>query len=233
MSTKYTTISVSLCAVTLLVANSLTASELSGNIGAVSNYLWRGVSQTQDSVAIQGGIDYSHDSGFYGGTWLSNLDFGDDTSYELDLYAGLSGNISEDVSYDLSYLYYAYPDANGDINFGEATASISWQWLSLAYSHTLHGDSDIASDPLDSDDMGYWQANVSVPLSETLTLDLHYGYSEGDIVQSWYGIKDYSDYSLSLTKDVQVGSVTLALVDTDLSQTDPKALLSYNYSFDL
>lgn len=233
MSIKYKTTTFSLCAVALLISNSIAANELSGNIGAVSNYLWRGVSQTDDSVAIQGGIDYSHDSGFYAGTWLSNVDFGDDTSFELDLYAGYSGSLSEEIDYDLSYLYYAYPDANGDINFGEVTAGISWQWLSVAYSHTLHGDSDIASSPLDSDDMGYLQANVSIPVSDSLTIDLHYGYSDGDIIQSWFGVEDYSDYSLSITKEVQVGSITLAFVDTDLSQTDPKALLSYNYSFDL
>ncbi|MGS0730349.1 TorF family putative porin, partial [Shewanella sp. 0m-11] len=77
------------------------------NIGATSNYLWRGVTQTDDAVAVQGGIDYSHDSGFYAGTWASNVDFGDETSYEVDFYAGFAGTIGDEFEYDLSYLYYA------------------------------------------------------------------------------------------------------------------------------
>jgi len=50
------------------------------NIGATSNYVWRGVTQTNDAVAVQGGIDYRHEVGFYAGTWASNVDFGNETS---------------------------------------------------------------------------------------------------------------------------------------------------------
>ena len=53
---------------------------ISANIGVVSNYIWRGVTQTGDQAAVQGGLDYSHESGFYAGTWASNVDFDEGAS---------------------------------------------------------------------------------------------------------------------------------------------------------
>lgn len=166
----------------LLTTNAFAA--VSGNIGGTSNYLWRGVTQTNDSVAIQGGIDYSHDSGFYAGTWASNVDFGDDTSYELDLYAGYGGNITEDLSYDIGYLYYAYPDAEGSIDFGELHGAITWKWFELSYSQVINAGDDVAAEPLDNKDMSYLAATASFPLTDKLSLSLHYGYSSGDVVES-------------------------------------------------
>ena len=66
------------------------AGELSANIGAVSNYMWRGVTQTDDGAAVQGGIDWGHDSGFYLGTWASNIKWATDLSsgVEVDFYGG-------------------------------------------------------------------------------------------------------------------------------------------------
>ena len=83
---------------------------LSANIGVVSNYLWRGITQTDDKPAIQGGLDYSHSSGFYAGTWLSNVDFNLDEnnpSAEVDLYLGYTNSIVEDLTYSLKGIYYA------------------------------------------------------------------------------------------------------------------------------
>ena len=101
-----------LIASSALVSTSASAVEgLSANVGLTSNYLWRGVSQTDDGAAISGGIDYAADSGFYVGTWASNVDFGDDASYELDFYAGFSGELPDGFGYDVGYIYYAYPDS--------------------------------------------------------------------------------------------------------------------------
>ena len=88
------------------------ADSLEWNIGATSQYLWRGMSQGS-GAAVQGGLDYSADNGFSIGTWVSNVDFGDDTTYELDGYFGYSiGPVS------LGYIYYAYPDGD-DLDFSE------------------------------------------------------------------------------------------------------------------
>lgn len=215
-----------------LIATSAHAA-VEANIGATSNYLWRGVTQTDDAVAVQGGIDYSHESGFYAGTWASNVDFGDDTSYEVDFYAGFAGNFTDDFGYDINYLYYAYPDADGSIDFSEVTAALSWKWLSVSYSHVVHAGDDVASEPLDNSDMGYAQANFSYPLSDTLSIGAHYGYSTGDVITTWYNTDSYSDYSLALSKDTDLGTVSFTVSDTDLKNDDAKFLLGYSYSFTL
>ena len=103
--------------------------EVTANAAATSNYLWRGQEQTGGDAAVSGGIDYANESGFYAGTWASNASWADEMTYELDLYAGFGGAINENVSYDVGYIYYAYPDAasGADADFSEVYGSISVQ----------------------------------------------------------------------------------------------------------
>ncbi|ABV89043.1 TorF family putative porin [Shewanella pealeana] len=218
--------------ITSLVGTSVQAS-VEANIGASSNYLWRGITQTNDAVAVQGGIDYSHDSGFYVGTWASNIDFGDNTSYEIDFYTGFAGSIGEEFKYDIGYLYYAYPDAGDNIDLGEVSAAITWKWITVSYSHLVNAGSEVVTEPLDNTDMGYLQTTLTYPISDTLSIAAHYGYSSGDVVTAWYDTDSYADYSLVLSKDTDFGSISFAVSDTDLKNDDAKVLLGYNYSFEL
>lgn len=222
----------SLLAATMMLAVPASAA-VTANAGMTSNYLWRGVTQTNDGVAVQGGVDYEHDSGFYLGTWASNVDFGDDTSYEIDFYGGYAGSITDDLGYDVSYLYYAYPDSDASVDFGELKAALSWKWFSLSYSYVVNADDDVASAPLDNDDMSYVDAAASWPLSDSLSLTVHYGYSSGDVVTAWFDEDSYSDYSIALSKDTDVGSFSFLISDTDLENDDPKVVIGYSYSFDL
>ncbi len=83
----------SLIATSVLAASAVTSSVAmaespwSANIGVGSNYMWRGITQTDNAAAISGGVDYANPNGFYAGTWTSNVTWVGD-SYELDLYAG-------------------------------------------------------------------------------------------------------------------------------------------------
>ena len=215
----------------LLTASSMAA--VSGNIGATSNYLWRGTTQTGDAVAVQGGLDYSHDSGFYAGTWASNVDFGDDTSYELDLYAGYSGSIGDDFGYDISYLYYGYPDAEGSIDFGEIHVAGTWKWIEVGYSHIINAGDDVAAEPLDNKDLSYLETTLTFPISETLSVSAHYGYSSGDVVESWFGTDNYSDYNVTLSAETSAGTVSFMVSNTDLDDDDAKVVLGYSFGFDL
>ncbi|MGD8932676.1 MAG: TorF family putative porin, partial [Chromatiales bacterium] len=98
--------------IALLGLSSTAFAEVSMNLGVTSNYVWRGVTQTDDKPAISGGVDWSGDSGLYAGAWASNVDFGSccETTYELDLYGGYKGEIS-DFGYDAGLIYYTYdPD---------------------------------------------------------------------------------------------------------------------------
>jgi len=80
-------------AVLLLVAGAAAHAELSGTVGVVSDYDFRGISLSAKDPALQGSIDWAADSGFYAGAWASNIDYGDgyDGNIELDLYAGFAG----------------------------------------------------------------------------------------------------------------------------------------------
>ena len=215
---------------TLLLTGTAFA-EVSANIGATSNYLWRGVTQTDDAVAVQGGLDYAHESGFYAGTWASNVDFGDAATYEADFYAGYGGEFAQDFTYDISYLYYAYPDSDSDYNFGEVSLLLGWKWLELSYSHVVNAESDVSGADSETD-WGYIQANASFPLTEKLSLGIHYGYSQGDVVEDLFG-DSYSDYNVSLSADTDLGTVSFMASDTDLDEDDVKVVLGYSYSFDL
>jgi uncharacterized protein (TIGR02001 family) len=184
MSTKRIEIT---CGVAALMAASLGSMSLavadspysiSANIGVVSNYMWRGVTQTLDGAAVQGGLDFTHESGFYAGTWASNIDWNDEGSsqeviipldpatgepatdndgnligvtsgssnndspnYELDIYLGYGGSVNDDFSYDLSAIYYAYPDGR-DSNFAELGASATYKWFTLGLAYTVYGAND-------------------------------------------------------------------------------------------
>ncbi|MBS3799255.1 TorF family putative porin [Pseudoalteromonas sp. BDTF-M6] len=215
-----------------LLALSLTPlasqAEVTANVAASSNYYWRGVTQSDDGAAVSGGIDYASDTGFYAGTWLSNIDFGDaaSTSYEMDLYAGFAGSV-DDIGYDVGYIYYAYPDAEGDIGFGEIYGSVSWQWLSAGASYLVNAEGDAT----DEEDMLYLELNASFTILKDTELALHFGHSSGDTVEEWYGEDDsYIDYAVSISKS----GFTFGLLQTDLDADDDlKAYVSYSLDFEL
>ena len=130
---------------TLMLAAGPAAAEepfsISANIGAVSNYMWRGVTQTGDQPAISGGLDLTHESGFYAGTWVSNVDFGDAGTYEIDGYFGFGGDINDNLSYDLNAIYYAYPDGR-DSDFAEIGGSMTFSGATLGVAYSVYGQDD-------------------------------------------------------------------------------------------
>ncbi len=106
--------SVTLTAAAVLLAGasiSANAVTVTGNVGYVSDYLFRGISQTNEGMALQGGLNLNSDSGFYLSTWGSNIKFGDG-SMELDVLAGWTGKVSNDWTLDVGVMQYRYP--NGD-----------------------------------------------------------------------------------------------------------------------
>jgi len=117
------------------------ASDLTANAAIASNYIWRGVTQTADQAAGQGGIDWGFGPGFYVGTWVSNVDFSDigdgvyGKNYEMDVYAGWGGETG-DFGYDLGVITYQYP-VEPQINFTELYVSGSYKVLTLALNYTV------------------------------------------------------------------------------------------------
>lgn len=130
-----------LAASTLFVASSAMAWEsengahsTSASVALSSDYVWRGYSQTDEDPAISGSFDYGHSSGFYAGIWASNVDFGDDTSAEIDIYAGFGGETGGGLGYDFGILRYIYPDEV--YNWNEVYASLSYSFFSVGIAHS-------------------------------------------------------------------------------------------------
>lgn len=148
------------------------AGDLSFNVAATNNYVWRGVSQTQDNAAIQGGVDYKKGS-FYVGAWGSNVDFGDDTSTELDLYVGITPTVG-DWSFDFGYIHYMYPNEcdTCDYNFGELKGAVSHSLGKGTVGAAMYLSADELEDP-------YYEINASYPLTDKLSLSGAVGNYEG------------------------------------------------------
>src|SRR5690606_18126498 len=96
-------------AATALMSAGVASAEVSYNVALTSDYVFRGVSQSDESVALQAGVDYSKNI-FYAGAWASTVDFGagSDADYEVDFYAGVKPTAGN-FSFDFGVIYYAYP----------------------------------------------------------------------------------------------------------------------------
>jgi uncharacterized protein (TIGR02001 family) len=196
-------------------------SPFSFNIGATSDYIFRGVTQTQHNPAIQGGIDYTHASGFSLGTWASNVDWVDEGHYkdnsflELDLYGGYRGSLGP-IGYDLGVIEYYYP---GDSISGTASpdttelyVSGSWEFLSLKYSHAVssHFIGWVGSNGEDTRNSKYLELNANYDLGKGWGVLGHLGHQWVNNLNS----ANYTDWKVGVTKDVGFGVVTLAYSDT-------------------
>jgi uncharacterized protein (TIGR02001 family) len=188
--------------------------EVSFNAAVVSDYRYRGISQTRLNPALQGGADYTHNpTGFYAGTWLSTIkwtkDAGGDGDVEWDLYAGKRGEIAKDISYDVGGLYYFYP-SNGlhpSANTFELYGQISAGPFSVKYSHSTTNLFGF----VDSKNSGYLDGQFNQDVYEGYTLNLHVGHQN---VKN-NGAASYTDWKVGVTKDFGVVTVALAAIYAD------------------
>ena len=190
---------------------------LSYNVGVVSDYRYRGISQSRLKPAIQGGVDFAHKSGFYLGTWLSSIkwikDAGGDASIEWDIYGGYKGTAGP-IGYDVGLLRYQYPSANLGVspNTTEVYVAGTYGPATLKYSHSL------------TDTFGFFDSKGSYYVDASATFDLGSGYSVVPHI-GYQKIKNtsaasYTDYSVTLGKDFGNGvSATAAIVATDADDT--------------
>lgn len=225
--------------VTLQMTSSLVNAEMSTNIAVVSNYLFRGVTQTDGSAAVQGGIDFEHASGFYTGTWASNVDFGDETTYELDLYAGYAGAVN-DIGYDFGYVYYAYPDAPDSIDFGELYGELSYGVTAIGIAYTVN--SDVNGEGLFASGDIYYYASVDVPLQDDYSVGALLGYYDfTDDKTLSVGEASYAHASANISKDAgDFGAFSFNLEYADIDQEsalgsvnadDPKVWMGWSKTF--
>jgi len=198
---------------------------LKANIGVVSNYVWHGLTQTDNKPAVQGGLDYSHASGFYAGTWLTNVDWGTpDPNYEVDLYLGYTSSIVEDLRYDLRATYYAYPDGK-DVDTGTVGGSLTFKWFSLGLDYTVYGQGKEV--PYDQGDWYFHGEFKYDDLPFGLGIGLRAGYSDFKYGRS-DGLPnaDYWHYGASISKDLgEFGTFSL---NWDQNNGDRDSVLAFD-----
>ena len=204
------------------------------NVGVVSDYRFRGLSQTSLKPALQLGVDFAHKSGFYLGAFGSNVNWVKDFnlatkgSYELDLYGGFKGNITEDLGFDVGLITYIYPGNNSgalgtpgvgaysNANTNEIYAGLTYNVFSFKYSRSM---GDFLGN-LRSGGSQYFDLSANFDLGNGFTLTPHIGRQTVPN-QNFGGSADgkaanYMDYALTLGKDFGSGlSGTAALIGTD------------------
>lgn len=228
----------SLLSVTGFAQAQAAESTLSFNAGVVSDYRYRGISQTRLQPALQGGVDYAHKSGLYLGAWGSTIKFIKDTgtqngvagvngSVELDVYGGYKGAVGS-VAYDVGVLRYEYVRNNLQIVPGFANANTTEVYgaatfgvFTAKYSHAL---TNLFGNP-NSKDSYYVDLSAAFDMGNGYTLTPHVGYQSVKNVAN----ASYTDYSVTLAKDLGKGlSATAAVVGTNADQGFYSLLGKYN-----
>ncbi|MGV3653832.1 MAG: TorF family putative porin [Noviherbaspirillum sp.] len=195
-----------------------------GNVALVSDYRFRGISQTFRRPAVQGGFDYAHSSGFYLGNWnssLSGVQYPDGAGLEMDFYGGYRFEAAPGLTLDAGALYYYYPGAriagtSEKFNNTELYIGASYKWFSAKYSYNVSdffglNNASAAAPNGDSKGSSYLDLGASFEVADKTTLGLHVG-------RQWvrnYGDLSYTDYKLGLTRDLGFATLGLALVGTD------------------
>ncbi|WP_138516729.1 TorF family putative porin [Limnobacter alexandrii] len=210
---------------------------LTGNVSMVTDYRFRGVSQTDGELALQGGFDYGHSSGFYAGVWNSSIDFQpffglDAGGLETDVYLGYGGEVSG-ITYDVGLLQYLYTGADKTDNLDtlELYGSVG------AYGFTLGAAYSLSKDYFgftDADGSTYAYLNYDYSITDDLGLALHYGTTS--VEGPGNGGADYDDYSIGLTYAYAGFDLGLTYVDTDIkpkakNNTDGVVVLSVGKTF--
>jgi uncharacterized protein (TIGR02001 family) len=213
----------------LLAAPLAQAVEWSVTPAVVSDYDFRGITQTAGDPAFQLGATVTGDSGLYGFAWGSNID-GDesypDADIEVDLGFGYAGGDAEaSVGYDLGVTWYAYP-GNSDFNYFEVSAAVMKDWFQakLWYSPEFAGADASAY---------YLETNGTFPLPQDFGLIAHLGYSGGDFWDD--ADSEYFDFAIGVTKSFGNFDTALKYIDgsdledipgTDVFDTESKVVLS-------
>lgn len=222
-----------------LLGSGAALAEMSANIGATSNYVWRGITQTNDGAAVSGGLDYSHGSGIYIGTWTSNTAWTNANTgaatAEVDLYGGYAKEFGE-LSVDLGVVRYAYPTANMlnwteyklEVGYGPAT-------LALGKGQNVFGNQDV--------DSTYAALDLTHDIKEDLSVGLHVGswkfteaLDNGWVGPAGAGFDDsFMEYGASVTKGDFTFTVSDTNLDKDVYTNDGQYRLyaSYTKEFDL
>lgn len=219
---------------------------VSGSATIVSDYRFRGVSQTNNEMAVQAGITVSHDSGFYVGAWGSNLagwgTFGG-ANLELDLIAGYKQKLGDSAVLDVGITWYMYPGGAAKTDFAEPYVKLSGtagpitllagvayapaqEALGRWYDSGADAAAGVYDNPGDKEDNLYLWGDAAMPLTGTpFTAKAHIGYSDGNSglgpnATSLAPTGSYLDWSIGVDTGWKNLTLGVSWVGTDISDAD-------------
>ena len=198
---------------------------LSGGIAVTSDYRFRGISLSNEKVAVQPTLTVSHESGFYAGAWGSSLP--DSPSYgkfELDLYGGFATEIASGTTVDLGLTYYTYPgshDGGAPTDYVEIIGKLSHDIGPLSATGTVAYAPKQNS--LGSDDSIYLNLGLGFGVPNTpVTLTARVGYADGSLALTAPD-GNYVDWSLGASYAMGPATLSVQYIDTDIRKTGVKA----------
>ena len=182
-----------------------TFASVSANVSFASDYIWRGMTQS-DGPAIQGGFDYEAESGFYAGIWGSNVNFNDGAGSELDYYFGYGFELGS-VGVDLGYVAFDYPDNTEGLDFEEIVVGLSYGDLGLTFALGQDGAPDYT-------EVAYSVAGIDLAYGEYDEYGNNFIISKGFACGSYdcaVAYTDFSDEGYGADEDAIVFSVSASL----------------------
>ena len=197
---------------------------LTTNVGLFSQYVFRGVSYTQEKPAVQGGADFAHNSGLYLGVWGTNISSKaiQNAVGEIDVYGGYARTVG-DFGFDVGLLQFIFPDGQYEgtdetYHTLEAYAAVSWKFLKLKYSRSItdyfgfNDDSFGDAGNGDSDGSYYLELNASHAFENGWGVDAHIGRQK---VRNYEDF-NFTDYRVGVSKDLGSGwKASVAWINTN------------------
>ena len=195
-----------------------------------SDYVFRGLSQTDEDPAVQVSFDYKHPVGLYAGVWGSTVDESiSEGNVELDLYAGFKNEIVENLTYDLSVIYYWYPSdtRNPEKDYVEGHAGLSYAFTTIPLEPNLGLGFNYSPDFYGEDGDAYYVSGalrLALPYRFGLGFELGYQYVEGDkTTGNGAGLHgedgyDYLCWRIGLSKELLGFNLDLSYYDTNESE---------------
>ena len=200
---------------------------VTAGVSLTSDYRFRGISQSDRDAAIQGWVQYTHGSGFYGNIWASTIDFNDeltyDSSVEIDLTAGYNYALSEQTGLGIKAVYYWYADADTpanapDYDYFEIIGSASHDFGMASVSGEIAWSPDYFQETGDAVAL---TGGVSVPLMDSFAFFDGGLKASAQVGYQWLDQgTDYFHYNIGATATMGIFDVDLRWVDTELNKAE-------------
>lgn len=189
------------------VAEEETSSAFAWTGTVTSDYVWRGITQTDEGVAFQTGLTYTAPVGIYAGVWASNVDFGSDANFEVDGFVGYNTDFGDNVNFDVMLNRYTYTGESA-LNWNELIAKATFlenYSVTVAYSNDSWATGENGL---------YYALGTSWDLPSDFSVSASVGYTDFSkrITNEEDGLRDYGDWSVGVGKTIGPMSLGLAYI---------------------